>query len=107
MDYQYGVTITRIKDDDITEIVDQYITADQAIDLILHIQENIPEIEEEDATETEAPPPPAKRRAEKREAKSPRKCGACGKPGHIARQCPGSEGILPEEPVRDDVIRRE
>lgn len=62
---QYAVTVVRFnEEDEQEELVDQYITADEAIDLMLHIKENVAEegteeVEEEieEETEEEAPKP--------------------------------------------------
>jgi hypothetical protein len=84
---QYSVTILRHVDDETTELVDQYLTADQAIDLMLHIKENFEEMgegEEEEENEEEEEEPV--RQSKTRKA-GLRKCGVCGEPGHTSRTC--------------------
>lgn len=109
---EYSVTVLRHSGDDTTEIIDKYITADEAIDLLLHIQENVhgpqgdvpeEEVEEPEVAEKEEPEPAPKRkksgkpadatepieRLRKAQTRAPRGCSKCGQLGHNARTCSG------------------
>lgn len=90
-------------DEAVDALVDKYITADEAIDLMLHIQQNVhgsqgetPEIiKEEPEPDPESAPKkktykkpfdaaePIERLTQKRK----RGCGVCGQPGHNAKTC--------------------
>lgn len=104
---QYGVNIHRIADDDVEELVDRYITADQAIDLMIHIQKNVPAAEDdEDSVEAEEE---AEDESPSQRQRSPRKCGNCGGEGHTARTCkrvsldePPKRLATPRDPVGDN-----
>ncbi|MCD1627038.1 hypothetical protein K7H22_13635 [Seohaeicola saemankumensis] len=57
MTYQYTVTVERTVDRVSNELVARNVTADQAIDLLLHIQRNFSDSEKEDAVEEEQEEP--------------------------------------------------
>lgn len=93
---QYSVLIMRYEDDEQTEILDKYITADEAIDLMLHIQEDFHSSQEEvieEEAEDEPEPVLKKTLKEVMKPKSAKragaKCGKCGEFGHNARTCSG------------------
>ncbi|MGI1661400.1 hypothetical protein ACRDNQ_04080 [Palleronia sp. KMU-117] len=115
----YSVTITRFAEGDDKVLVDRYITADEAIDLLLHIQEHVHGLQVEitgsqgepttqfafSAVEGEEPEPAPKRkkyskpadatepieRLTKAGGRGTRKCSSCGQPGHTARTCSGRQ----------------
>lgn len=109
---EYAVVITRFVEGDDRVLIDKYITADEAIDLLLHIQENIdgPQGEApefafgvvEDVEEPESEPAAKTKKYKKpADADEPierlnkagkgtkRGCGKCGAVGHNARTCSG------------------
>lgn len=88
---QYAVTITRWNEDDTQNLlVDRFITADQAVDLMLSINEMPEEIgeQEEEAEEIEEPEPVQTKPPKKtKPGKTVRTCKKCGEAGHNARTC--------------------
>lgn len=93
---QYSVLIMRYEDDEQTAIIDKYITADEAIDLMLHMQEEVHSSQEEvleEEVEIELEPDPASPKPTKKptapKSRAIRKCSKCGEPGHQARHCSG------------------
>lgn len=109
---EYTITIMRWNDnDEREELVDQYITADQAIDAMLFVQGFAPIEEEEEIAEEEdttvtvtasnvtevlgkakaavsTPKSSAK-------SKGARTCSHCGKQGHNRKTCPGDADETP------------
>lgn len=115
---EYSVTILRHSGDDTTEIIDKYITADEAIDLLLHIRENVhgpqgdapeEETEEPEVVEEEEPEPAPKRKKygkpvdatepiERLAKAGGRACGKCGQTGHNARSCGNDRSLNVQAP---------
>lgn len=82
----YGVTITRYDEDgNPTELADKYITADQAIDLMLQVNEMAEYTIQEDEEESIDEEDPVEEDQSQRKV---RRCGNCGEPGHNAKTCP-------------------
>jgi len=113
---EYGVNIHRIVNDEVEDLVDQYITADQAIDLMVHIQKNFPEaVDDADEEETEEiVEEEAVDEAIARRQRGPRKCSNCGREGHTARTCSRislddtpAKPANPPQPVGDNRSLRE
>lgn len=103
---RYSITINRWADDEPAELIDRYITAEQAIDLMLYIQKNVPEAseeeEEESQDEEEEPEIDHVANGKKGGARKGqvRKCSNCGEPGHTYRTCPKkADGEADEEPA--------
>lgn len=106
----YSITITRFdENDEMTELVDQYISADAAIDLMIQVQglkelpsevrpamtinldtTNITELIEDIKETTYTKPLP-----EPQKEYRVNKCGNCGGYGHNARKCPQRQ--IPEK----------
>lgn len=106
MSKKYAVTIMRFDDGDPEDtgeqLVDQYLTADQAIDLMLHIKEHFEESgteEHEDDEEEEEEPEPEPQQKTRRV----RTCSQCGEPGHTYRTC-GKKSSTSPEPARDEEV---
>lgn len=118
---EYAVVITRFVEGDDRVLIDKYITADEAIDLLLHIQENIdgpqgeapefafgvvedveePESEPAAKTKKYKKPADADEPIERLATTKEKTCGKCGKPGHNARSC-GKGDIQRLKPVVDE-----
>jgi len=75
------------------ELVNMDVTADEAIDLMLHINQNMagPEFTEEKPDDESKDDPEQSLPAKKKKSKQ-RLCGECGKPGHTKRTCPDRDG---------------
>lgn len=102
---QYVVTIARYDDDGSSkELVYRYISADDAIDLMIHIDSVATGGDEREGEEEAeaAPEPEPQHRFEKHTAKgsrAPRKCSQCGQPGHTYRTC-GKKSLTSPEPAQ-------
>ena len=79
MSVQYTVTVERTVDRVSNELVARNVTADQAIDLLLHIQRNFSDSEKEDVVEEEQEEPEQAPKVEPtappKKAKAPKKAG--------------------------------
>lgn len=86
MKTEYSITIMRHSDDDTTELVDRYITADQAIDLMLTVNA-LPE-DETEPVNVEKPKDTDKGKTGKgKKEKKQYACKNCGVLGHTAKTC--------------------
>lgn len=105
--YQYSVTIIRheIEDEDnvvdTTELVDQWITADSAIELMMHIKENIADInaeseEDEEESEEEDEPEPAPRVTKKQPVQKTRRTGVAASYDVDAMKADIKDGMKPQ-----------
>lgn len=97
MSKQYSVTVMRHTDDDAVELVDRWITADQAIDLMLQIQgmEDLLQEEEEEQDELieeeeEELPKPAKKKESKGKQWDVKPCCGSAGPRH-KKDCPNNQ----------------
>lgn len=106
MDTRYIVAITRCQGSKCDELYDQFLTADQVIDLMVELRSTFPapveeeepenvldEPEEEDVEDNEDTVRAGKYTLRKHTRG--RGCGNCGKPGHNRKTCPE----LNEDPV--------
>lgn len=102
MSKKYAVTINRWDENaEASELLDQWISADQAIDLMIYIQQNIEAVEEgEEDDEDESEHVRNGRKGGARVGQI-RKCSACGKPGHTYRTCT-KKSSASSEPAGDE-----
>lgn len=100
------------EDDETTELVDRYITADQAIDLLIAVNALPDETEEEEVEEEEGEEEETSSRSRyvsppqliTNKVKKPRVCGTCGETGHSKRTCPTLTSVevesIADEPAK-------
>lgn len=86
MKTEYSITIMRHSDDDTIELVDRYITADQAIDLMLTVNA-LPEEETEPVNVEKTKDPDKGKTGKGKTEKKQYACKTCGQPGHRSKTC--------------------
>jgi len=90
---EYSVTILRhIEGADVAEIVDKYITAEDTIELMIYIRDNIhgPQEETQEQEEVEIveyPEPTPKPKTKAKDGQKRSVCGNCGRTGHNRKTC--------------------